>query len=249
MGGGYLSKVKRRLVSLVIPYISWNLLFIGLSFIVNSKFQISDYGVIDFLLLFWDANDGTPICYPMWFVRDLIIVCIISPIVFFINKRIPYISILFLILPSLVRFSFINALCLFSLGAFFSINKKEIPIDKQICLIVIAIYLLLTVSFNKYIINSDFILTLVRTLGCIPLYCLSYLFSKRYNIPDLLSNSVLYTLCFSSIMIIAILRVLSLPMYLQYFTTILLAALCSFASFVVIQIMPMSFVLTGKKSK
>lgn len=247
MAVGYFVKVNRRLVSLIIPYLSWNIIFIVITFFVNTKFEIYNYGMRDFLLLFWDAKEGTPICYPMWFIRDLFIVCIISPIVFFINKRIPLFNILFLILPSLISFSLINAFCLFSLGAYFSINKRDVNIDKHICLIIIVGYLLLTFTFNMYIINSVFVLTLVRTLGCIPLYCLSSLFSIKHKIPNILSNSVLYTLCFSSLMIIAIQRAISLSMYLQYITTVLLSVLCSFVGYVIIQKMPYGFILTGKK--
>lgn len=103
----YKRKTKSRLKSLFIPYIIWNLLVLLLfavcqSIIGNSEVMqkdgykmIADYDLVDYLKAFW-ALDSTnyPIDGPLWFIRDLFVVSLFSPIVYLGIKYLKWIFVL-----------------------------------------------------------------------------------------------------------------------------------------------------------
>ena len=84
----YFLQMKKRFKSLVIPYLFWNLWMIvfmlfyqyvgnKVGFIFAGK-QIVDYSIIDFLRCFWNIGSGFyPICFQLYFLRDLILVSIL----------------------------------------------------------------------------------------------------------------------------------------------------------------------------
>lgn len=97
--GEYISKSKKRVKSLLLPYIVWNIYLLILFYCVQnilptmlsgSHKAIMDYKLMDFILAFWDAGEGFPINGPMWFIRDLIVFSALSPIayIFVRNRRV-----------------------------------------------------------------------------------------------------------------------------------------------------------------
>lgn len=116
----YFNKLKKRAKTLLIPYLFWNLVPILYSLckricgaivkrdttnLVNYVSQLNPF------FIFWgeDGNAATidiygnamplalPINYPLWYLRDLIILVILSPIIFYIiNSRlhVPFIIVL-----------------------------------------------------------------------------------------------------------------------------------------------------------
>lgn len=101
----YLGKIGKRARTLLIPYIFWNLLIIGVLFIGQSYFPdlagkeaapVSGYSVSDWLWSFWDTSRGTayasatvgdPAYFPFWFIRDVMVLFVLSPIIWFLVKR------------------------------------------------------------------------------------------------------------------------------------------------------------------
>ena len=91
----YQRKIKRRMRSLVIPYFVWNVIVLLFSFIYQSILAqrgyvfgsvkpVFDYSIADFFHAFWDIKSGAPICFQLWYVRDLIILSILSPLIGFL---------------------------------------------------------------------------------------------------------------------------------------------------------------------
>ena len=105
----YYNKLRKRIHSLLIPYMIWNTLYLFFVMIVQQlqpsstsldRKLVMDYSVIDILDSYWHF-DGVirgydPICGPLWFIRDLMIVNICSPIVYFClnNKKIVFLFLL-----------------------------------------------------------------------------------------------------------------------------------------------------------
>ncbi len=95
---------------------------------------IVDYNITDFFMMFWSlsfvkegALDG-PIDGPLWFIRDLMVMTIISPVLFVIAKKMPYLILFGLFIYISGTWSGIPglsivALVFFSLGAYFATNK------------------------------------------------------------------------------------------------------------------------------
>lgn len=97
--GTYKYKLRKRFRSLLLPYLIWNLIYMGYVFIVQcfapsltspDRKMIADYSLIDFVDSFWHYDGvsyGGPIYGPLWFIRDLIVIDVLSPLLFFLIKK------------------------------------------------------------------------------------------------------------------------------------------------------------------
>lgn len=137
----YTEKLRSRFHTLFIPYILWNLLLlllyvfayaIGHPQDINGK-NIVEYSFIDYLRIFWDRGsydngNFVPLLCPLWYIRNLIIMSILSPLLYYIIR---YIRELFLIIVAVwwmttPHNAFISqSILFFSLGAYFAIFKKN----------------------------------------------------------------------------------------------------------------------------
>ena len=139
----YGEKLKRRTKSLLIPYLAWNLLMLAALFLQQTllpalsghRTLVSDYTLTDWLYSFWNASaieGGTgspfPACPQFWFIRDLMVVIVCSPLVELWVRKLRLAGILLLVATFLTGFwpdwvGFGNrAFCFFTLGAYFSIS-------------------------------------------------------------------------------------------------------------------------------
>lgn len=169
----YAKKLKKRFKSLLIPYIFWNLTVFLLAFLSqiflssmlsgNSKL-IVNYTFTDWLNIFWDHKEGTPICYQFWFIRDLIIVALFTPLIYYFIKYTKIYGIILLgtlwtfnIWFDIVGFS-ITSFFFFSFGAWFSLNKRNFTIDfsplRRISTIAYIVLLILNTSLWYYKITE-----------------------------------------------------------------------------------------------
>lgn len=166
----YLQKLKNRVRSLLVPYIFWNLLviiflllaqtFLSGSLVSGRNKLILDYSLMDWLWSFWDTskvnphlNKSLPINSPFWFIRDLMVVVLFSPVVYFLIKKLGTYAVIilgllwvcnpFFYLPGLSTVSFF----FFTAGAYFSINTKNFVVSMRPMLgIVVPLYVLLVVA-------------------------------------------------------------------------------------------------------
>lgn len=152
----YISKLRKRLHGLVIPYVSWILLFV-LWILMSKLGGILLYGkpwmgIVDYfkengyLHMFWDssvwgerltwlgvkAHNSGPVLLPFWYMRDLIMMVIFSPVFYWLIKKIKLVFIAFLfaiyvldIRISYMSESFVDASLFFGCGAYFAIMKQD----------------------------------------------------------------------------------------------------------------------------
>ncbi len=127
----YLSKLKKRTKTLLIPYLFWNLVI--LCFIMSKDILAGelDLSFSSFLTAFFDyRHTDCPVAFQFWFIRDLIIVVIASPIIYILVRYLKIIAIILLfflwILPLEIQHIPRVALFFFSLGAYFSVNNLNI---------------------------------------------------------------------------------------------------------------------------
>ena len=137
----YQQKLETRFHTLLIPYLLWNALLLALYIVafmagypqdINGK-SITDYTFIDYLRTFWDRGsydngNFVPILCPFWYIRNLLIMSILSPLFYYMMK---YVREIFLVAIAVWWLStphnaFISQTILFfCLGAYFSIHKKN----------------------------------------------------------------------------------------------------------------------------
>lgn len=96
----YKVKLKKRVVTLLIPYLLWNLVP-SLVLIGGNLFSIvfrgkSTEDLMTFLTdlwndgvwhLWWDKVNGMPSDSPLWFLRDLIVMCVLAPVFYYFIKK------------------------------------------------------------------------------------------------------------------------------------------------------------------
>ena len=77
--------------------------------------------------IFWSVNDtGMPLDYPLWFVRDLIIYTILTPLIYSICRYLKGVGILALAILLFIILDTQKGLFFFTCGAWLSITKKDI---------------------------------------------------------------------------------------------------------------------------
>lgn len=145
----YIKKISNRVRSLLVPYLIWNAIFI-LLYLVKTVPLISSYstendivfGWREFFMSFWGYNKTAPvdafgyifpINYPLWFLRDLMIVVVCTPLVNLLIKRIRWYGIVLLGIVWLFAnvqgwgriTQLASAFFFFSFGAYMSLNRLD----------------------------------------------------------------------------------------------------------------------------
>lgn len=158
----YINKLKKRCRTLLLPYLLWNLFAVVLTFALH--FFLSDMVVegaesklsfLDYLQSFWNYKQfhrGAPMNGPLWFIRDLMIVMLASPLVFFFIKYSRQYGIIALGIlwffgwwPLVTGFDK-NAWFFFSAGAYFSIHQNNfVKVFSPLLWIALAIYIVSTI--------------------------------------------------------------------------------------------------------
>ncbi len=117
--------LKKRAKSLFVPYVAWTavtvvLFFAGQSipnlssFFQNENNIVRDWNFLDWLNLFWTHDSlRHPLVYQFWFLRDLMVLILLSPLLKFLALKMP-----FLVLTAMIL-SFVNGLPLGFGTAFF----------------------------------------------------------------------------------------------------------------------------------
>jgi len=130
----YLSKLKSRFRTLFIPYVLWNLLvilFFGIIHyfapgMINPNFNnVANFSIIQLLDCFWAGVGGYPIAYQFWFIRDLILLIILSPLVYLIirTKLFKYIIGILTLAFVLIDNHALDVIVYFVLGAICGVHK------------------------------------------------------------------------------------------------------------------------------
>ena len=137
----YSQKIQSRVHTLLIPYLFWNglillayvlLWLIGKPMLIMGK-SIADYELVDYLRAFidrgsWDSGNGVPMLCPYWYIRNLMVICVFSPIIYYSIRYLKWIPVLALFVwwISIPYNGMIaSSLLFFSIGAYFSIEQKN----------------------------------------------------------------------------------------------------------------------------
>lgn len=148
----YAVKLKKRVHTLLIPYLLWCLM--ALIVFVAPHVTEYEYTVSNVLSCFWATKysflheGSSPIDFPLWYVRDLMVCCLMAPVYYYIIKK------THTLLPTMGLILFLSAykipvvgistdsVAFFSLGAFCSIwEYNPTKMDKML-LYVLTIFVL-----------------------------------------------------------------------------------------------------------
>ena len=159
----YTRELKSRLYTLFIPYFFWNTAFIlfvtivGLVFpsLVGDRRSVFTFELNDWLNAYWDLSFGL---IPLWYIRDLMIINLFAPLIYFLIKETRGIFLLILfVMWFLCVGVYLNGIGLrasmfYCLGAYVAIEKPRIPILNGLGMFIIIIpYMVLMVA--RYILH------------------------------------------------------------------------------------------------
>lgn len=224
----YMIKLKKRINTLLIPYIFWNLVVILLFYLAQSIFPtlmsggnklVVDYTLMDCITAFWCLNDGMPICFQLWFLRDLLVLVLLTPIIFILIKRIRFSLIFILLVLWLFDFSInipglsIYSLLFFVIGASFSIMKYNLVKFVGSCFpySLIGYCFIVLVELNLYDwawINNLHKMGII--LGCISFfYIVAYMINiKNGESDDCLKDSSFFIYAYHGMFLTFIMKVM-----------------------------------------
>ena len=138
------SKVKRRVGTLLVPYILWNaiyLLYLLLIYYLFPSIQtsssdfIKNFTVGSVVTAFWGGLYECPVLAPLWFIRNLMVLVLFSYPIYFVIRRVP--ALLYVLLLSLFGLWIfkigldvfgvgVHSSLFYVMGAFFSIKQVDL---------------------------------------------------------------------------------------------------------------------------
>lgn len=135
----YIKKMKNRIFSLLIPYVTWNLIVFGGDVVLallgkNNLVVNTEWNFLNILNIFWSIKEngaGTcPYNGPLWYIRDLFIICLFTPIIYPLLKTrgVNLIFIILLVVALFVKLPHIYYheqlfSTYFCIGAFCAVNQ------------------------------------------------------------------------------------------------------------------------------
>lgn len=210
---GYFIKVKKRIKTLLVPYLFWNSLILLLLIVQQSVVPglgaggatlIKNYTLVDWIKAYW-----LPVSGQLWFVRDLFIVSILSPLVYYALKKCRIYALLFLgiiwysglIMQNIQNFT-IMSLFFFTLGAYCSLFDKNIigitkPYFKLSVFLFVVISVIIMLNRGNDIL-SNYLLRINILVELIILFNVTaYLVSERkWSMSNFLSKSSFFIYIF-----------------------------------------------------
>lgn len=159
----YAVRLRNSWGRLVVPYLFWNGLILALYWCVEAvpslsgylsgdNLPVHDYGPGEFLRAFWDGGDwdhgnGTPILHQFWYIRNLLLLGLVSPLIRWYIRRTGTAG---LILPALWwifapgQAMIAKSVAFFVFGAWFSLRKEDfLPLFQRHARTVGALFLFL----------------------------------------------------------------------------------------------------------
>ena len=135
--GFYRSQLKKRIRSLLLPYLLWNILMIAAIYIKNYASvsllsmepgeELLSLKNTPWYILFWH----TPANYPMWFLRDLLCMSVLAPLFYLFFRYLKIYGMLILLILYLSGWETniaglsMSAIMFFGAGAYMGIYKKN----------------------------------------------------------------------------------------------------------------------------
>jgi surface polysaccharide O-acyltransferase-like enzyme len=222
----YRYKIKRRLHSLIIPYFLWNALAVVILVLFypiiirlhNGTFESITEVLSKGWHIFYDYNSFTPrrnwlgysihgsapYVVPLWFLRDLIVVTILSPLIYFCVRKLKICWILLLFVAYISKIWIpiqgmgVIAFFYFSLGAYLAINRHNIVtlVHKYRYIIVSGAAVLLALECYYDGSNTEIGYELMPYYSVFGVFAAFYIASRLIVKFSILPNKLLVSSCF-----------------------------------------------------
>lgn len=181
--GIWKGKMVRRVHSLLIPYVLWNILAAIL--IMGYQYLRSHFGSMEaadfvntpsqwgWLNIFWSVNNtGMPLDYPLWFIRDLIIYTVATPLIYMLCRYLKGAGIIALAVLLFVFADTQKGLWFYTFGAWLSIGRKDLvqsfyPWRWPAAIVFLVVLCVLPYTYRTQVSLYQHLLDLLTISGCV----------------------------------------------------------------------------------
>jgi hypothetical protein len=181
-GNALRSRIRRRFVSLYLPLMFWNALFLAVLLLLfradpahrllaelNIDFAIA--GLLDYVNAVFGVTDH-PVGFQFWFVRDLFVTVLVSPLLWLLLTRAPLPGALFLGAAwiaghDLWIFFRTDVVFFFYLGGLIRLRRMPVEIGTRAALLFMAAYIAMCAirTLAPYVVDGNPLLLQVMTRG------------------------------------------------------------------------------------
>lgn len=218
----YERKLRSRVRTLVVPYVLWTLIFLAymLTGQLPNVIHSHCFDAVNDLFtwqIFWMYKECLPLHFSMWYVRDLILLCLLSPIVWLMIKHLRHVAMLLIFGVFMMhdidsRISFPVSIFYFSLGSYFAICN--IDIHRVAMKLKWSIPPIAATAVVCSVLGS---MTLTRFAHIVFAICclgMSCFFTGKYQckVPQLLTDSVFFVYAMHCIMGVVMFNRIFMPL-------------------------------------
>ncbi|MFD2557058.1 acyltransferase family protein [Sphingobacterium tabacisoli] len=215
----YKKQSLRRIVSLLIPYFLWNIVFIIITLAKNILFVKLGAGE-DVLLVslrhatYYDVFWGGPFVFPLWYVRDLMVMSVLSPLFYFWFSKTKKIGVLILILLYLTTLESDvpglsgTAITFFGIGSYLGMHRYDLTAllpKYNAYKVTLALLALLIGTLLGGTVYYELAIRFFILIGVLALLYLGFLLTRRDKIKESLlqlAPSVFFVYAIHSVYII-----------------------------------------------
>lgn len=154
------TRVRRRVFSLYLPMVFWNAAFLAVLLVLFAwqpghlifdqlNLQFANASGLDYVNAVFAITER-PIGFQFWFIRDLFVTVLVSPLLWLSLRYLPYVGMAvlaaaWLVGADLVVFFRPDVLFFFYLGGFLRLRNAPLEIGLRSTMVLIALYVLLVV--------------------------------------------------------------------------------------------------------
>ena len=219
-------KLRKRIRTLLIPYIFWNLFYLLFMLIVQISFSnimggeerkmVYNYSFLELINSFWNFGGmyyGMPILYSFWFIRNLMILNLFAPVFYLLLKRVPFVF--FLISFGLFVFNpfnfiatdmdWVKSVLFYGVSSFFAIYSIDFTDLKKLIypFVTFVILSIILLPFTPVMVGSYWykVLLFIGSLTLPAVVCKGIL-NKNLQVNNYLSSSSFFVYAFHLFIII-----------------------------------------------
>ena len=231
----YLQKLKRRIKTLLIPYILWNTIYLIIQLqselrhggLVGVTDWINQHGLLN---CYWNSEvwnvdrvnwlgggriESSPILIPLWYVRDLMVCCIASPLFYWLFKKARLWGLLMILFGYITGIGLgywgltCEAYMFFGLGAFCNIQKIDVTRITYrwryvFYIAALALWIITTMYNGHNTVTGDRIYPFWILIGCVAFFNLAVSICRKIAIPAVLTRSSFFVYVLHTIYIVSI---------------------------------------------
>ncbi len=223
--GRYKVKFSRRIHTLLIPFLLWSLIaFAVLSIwylpIFNNYFENLHkvpYDLRLFLMSFIDrpvpegvVSNHTPLNFPLWYLRDLIILVVFTPLIYKLRRYSTWVLLVLTVICSFIyikecEYQFYSVL-FYSIGVYhFSLPSTIDSPNGGVRILLMAVLCFFLYYLSEFVLKEELsqLVHFIIKILLIPLYfeCAKVFVERGFRIPDILTRSTFFVFCIHGVFI------------------------------------------------